>query len=96
LPNTIVPEPENEYIVFAPDVVIVGDPVVLDTSAEVNVGVPLPKGTYDQVLVAVFITDADPLVAKALIVPEIVTPAPAVGVHAPTPRLRIFMRVPTT
>jgi ribosomal protein L1 len=77
-------------------VVIVGDPVVLDTSPEVRAEVPLPKGTYDQVLVAVLMTEADALVARALIVPEIVTPAPAVGVHAPAPRLRMFMRVPTT
>jgi hypothetical protein len=77
-----------------PLVVIVGDPVVLDTSPEVRVGVPLPKGTYDQVLVAVFTTDADPFCANAVIVPEIVTPAPAVGVQAPAPRLSMFMRVP--
>jgi hypothetical protein len=79
-----------------PLVVIVGDPVVLDTSAEVSVGVPLPKGTYDQVLVAVFITAAELLVARAVIVPLMVTPAPAVGVQAPAPRLRMFMRVPIT
>ena len=76
--------------------VIVGDPVVLVTSAEVNVGAPLPKGTYDQVLVAVFITDALLLVARAVIVPLIVTPAAAVGVHAPAPRLRMLIRVPIT
>jgi hypothetical protein len=51
---------------------------------------------YDQVLVAVLTTDAALLVARAVIVPAIVTPAPAVGVQAPAPRLRIFMRVPTT
>jgi hypothetical protein len=82
--------------VFPPLVVIVGDPVVLDTSPEVRVGVPLPKGTYDQVLVAVLITAALLLVARAVIVPLIVTPAPAVGVHAPAPRLRMLIRVPTT
>jgi hypothetical protein len=75
-------------------VVIVGDPVVLVTSAEVKVGTPLPKGTYDQVLVAVLITEADELVVRAVMVPEMVTPAPAVGVQAPAPRLRIFIRVP--
>ena len=80
----------------APLVVIVGDPVVLDTSAEVRFGVPLAKGRYDQVFVAVLIRDEAPLVARAVIVPAIVTPAPAVGVQAPAPRLRIFIRVPTT
>jgi hypothetical protein len=79
-----------------PVVVILGDPVVLVTSAEVNSEAPLAKGRYDQVLVAVLISDAAPLVARAVIVPAIVTPAPAVGVQAPTPRLRMFMRVPTT
>jgi hypothetical protein len=45
-------------MVYMPLVVIVGDPVVLDTSAEVRVGVPLVKGKYDQVLVAVLTTAA--------------------------------------
>jgi hypothetical protein len=44
--------------VYIPDVVMVGDPVVLDTSAEVSVGVPLVKGKYDHVLVAVLTTAA--------------------------------------
>jgi hypothetical protein len=78
-----------------PLVVIVGDPVVEVTSPLVSVAAPpLPKGTYDQVLVAVLITAAELLVARAVIVPLIVTPAPAVGVHAPAPRFRMLILVP--
>jgi hypothetical protein len=82
-------------MVYIPLVVIVGDPVVEVTSPLVSVAAPpLPKGTYDQVLVAVLITAAELLVARAVIVPLIVTPAPAVGVHAPAPRFRMLILVP--
>jgi hypothetical protein len=48
------------------------------------------------VFVAVLITAAELLVARAVIVPLIVTPAAAVGVQAPAPRFRMFIRVPMT
>jgi hypothetical protein len=72
-------------------VVTVGEPVVDVITAA---SAPLEKGIYDQVFVAVFITDAALLVARAVIVPEIVTPPVAVTVQAPAPRFRMLIRVP--
>ena len=53
-----------------------------------------PGGMYDQVLVAVFIKRVNWLMARALIVPAIVTPAPAVGVQRPEPKFNRVTCVP--
>jgi hypothetical protein len=81
--------------VSAPLVVIVGDPVVLVTSAEVSVAAPaLPKGRNDQVFVAVLI-QVPPAFCAIVSVPLTVTPAPAVTVTTPAPRLMRTIFVPT-
>ncbi len=72
-------------MVFAPLVVIVGDPVVLDTSAEVKVGVPLVKGRNDHVFVAVLMHVPPSFCDSDRSEPFTVTPAPAVTVTTPAP-----------
>jgi hypothetical protein len=81
-------------MVYMPLVVIVGDPVVLDTSAEVSVGVPLPKGRNDHVLVAVFM-QVPPAFCEIVKVPFTVTPDPGVTVTTPAPKLTSTIFVPT-
>ena len=78
---------------YIPLVVIVGDPVVLVTSAEVSVGAPLPKGRNDQVFVAVLM-HVPPAFCAIVKVPFTVTPEPAVTVTTPAPKLTSTIFVP--
>jgi hypothetical protein len=87
-----VPSPVNLYTVSVPSVVIVGDPVVLLTTAA---AVPLEKGRNDQVFVAVLMHVPPAFCASVKVAPLTVTPAPAVTVTTPAPRLMRTIFVPT-
>jgi hypothetical protein len=69
----------------------VGDPVVPATVAG---ALPLEKGRNDQVFVAVLIQVPPAFCARVSVAPLMVTPAPAVTVTTPAPRLMRTIFVP--
>jgi hypothetical protein len=93
--NVIEPEAVHVYRVKPPAVTMLGDPVVADTFAAVKSGVPLEKGRNDQVFVAVLIQVPPAFCARVRVAPLTVTPAPAVTVTTPAPRLMRTIFVPT-
>jgi hypothetical protein len=78
----MVPSPVYLYTVAAPSVVIVGDPVVLLTTAA---ALPPEKGMNVQVFVPVFVSTAPLYWARVSGVPLIVTPTAPATVTSPAP-----------
>jgi hypothetical protein len=93
----LVKHPFTETVLAALKLTAPPDRVTPDPATDVGVTKDNPgigAARYDHVLVPVLIIDAKSLVARALIVPEIVTPPVAVTVQAPAPRFRMLIRVP--